>query len=158
MSNPNTNSNPRKRAAPGHLPLPSYAAPNVSNDQMIKWDGSLDGLAAFGDAGTNGDGGFGLVQGQPQYSSQNAQAVPSNSLTRRPMNQALVPTRPRGNFDPSAGWDGLVDNSLVTHGQEEQSTGGQDAVEALEELAQQAKRDAQAKRKQIPPFVQKLSR
>jgi hypothetical protein len=33
-----------------------------------------------------------------------------------------------------------------------------DNVERLEEMAQRAKRDAQAKRKQIPPFVQKLSR
>ncbi|KAK2071946.1 hypothetical protein P8C59_006329 [Phyllachora maydis] len=32
-----------------------------------------------------------------------------------------------------------------------------DSIEHLEELAQKAKREAQAKRKQIPPFVQKLS-
>jgi len=33
-----------------------------------------------------------------------------------------------------------------------------DNIELLEEKATVAKRDAQAKRKQIPPFVQKLSR
>lgn len=33
-----------------------------------------------------------------------------------------------------------------------------DSIERLEEMAQRAKREAQAKRKQIPPFVQKLSR
>ena len=33
-----------------------------------------------------------------------------------------------------------------------------DSVEVLEEKAQKAKREAQAKRKTIPPFVQKLSR
>lgn len=33
-----------------------------------------------------------------------------------------------------------------------------DNIEALEEKATAAKREAQAKRKQIPPFVQKLSR
>jgi heat shock transcription factor, other eukaryote len=33
-----------------------------------------------------------------------------------------------------------------------------DSIEALEERALRAKREAQAKRKQIPPFVQKLSR
>jgi heat shock transcription factor len=33
-----------------------------------------------------------------------------------------------------------------------------DCIEALEEKATVAKREAQAKRKQIPPFVQKLSR
>ena len=31
-------------------------------------------------------------------------------------------------------------------------------IEVLEEMAQKAKRDAQGKRKGIPPFVQKLSR
>jgi heat shock transcription factor len=33
-----------------------------------------------------------------------------------------------------------------------------DSIERLEERAAIAKRDAQSKRKQIPPFVQKLSR
>lgn len=33
-----------------------------------------------------------------------------------------------------------------------------DNIELLEEKANVAKRDAQGKRKQIPPFVQKLSR
>lgn len=122
---------------------------------MIKWDG-IDGLAGFVDGGANGNNGYELVQSQPQY-SQNASGA-SNSLTRRPMNQALVPTRPRSNFDTSMGWDGLVDNtSLVAHGQDDAAV-AQDSLSTLEELAQQAKRDAQAKRKQIPPFVQKLSR
>jgi len=33
-----------------------------------------------------------------------------------------------------------------------------DSIERLEERAARAKREAQVKRKQIPPFVQKLSR
>lgn len=33
-----------------------------------------------------------------------------------------------------------------------------DSIERLEEKAAVAKREAQSKRKQIPPFVQKLSR
>lgn len=33
-----------------------------------------------------------------------------------------------------------------------------DSIERLEERATVAKREAQSKRKQIPPFVQKLSR
>ena len=33
-----------------------------------------------------------------------------------------------------------------------------DDIEALEQRAQVAKREAQARRKQIPPFVQKLNR
>lgn len=124
---------------------------------MIKWDG-IDGLQGFVEDANNANNGYELVQSQPPY-SQNLPAA-SNSLARRPMNQALVPARPRSNFDTSMPWDGLVDNgSLVAHsGQDEQGSTVQDNVEALEELAQQAKREAQAKRKQIPPFVQKLSR
>lgn len=122
---------------------------------MIRWDG-VEGLPGFVDDTSNGNNGYELVQSQPPY-SQNV-AAPSNTLTRRPVNQALVPTRPRSNFDSSMPWDGLDSNSLVTHNQDEHSPSGQDNVEALEELAQQAKRDAQTKRKQIPPFVQKLSR
>jgi heat shock transcription factor len=76
------------------------------------------------------------------------------------MNQALVPTNPRAAFDPSGDvWANFVgdENALLQqNGSETMTT--QENIEALEEQAQKAKRDAQAKRKQIPPFVQKLSR
>lgn len=49
------------------------------------------------------------------------------------------------------------DTSLVAHNPDDETI-VQDNVEVLEELAQKAKREAQGKRKQIPPFVQKLSR
>ena len=55
-------------------------------------------------------------------------------------------------------WANFTEDALVP-----QSNGGtavdeHDNVELLEEKAQKAKREAQAKRKQIPPFVQKLNR
>jgi heat shock transcription factor len=49
------------------------------------------------------------------------------------------------------------DTSLITRDGDNE-TAEQDNIEKLEEMAQKAKRDAQGKRKQIPPFVQKLSR
>lgn len=129
----------------------SYAAPSAAGDQMVKWNGG--GVDNYGGLGGNS---YDLIQSQPQY-SQNG-ATPSNSLTRRPMNQALVATHPLSGFDGSMPWNDLnEDTSLVGHGQDGDSS-GQDNVELLEEMAQKAKRDAQGKRKQIPPFVQKLSR
>lgn len=71
----------------------------------------------------------------------------------------MVPTNPMANYDSSVEpWAGFGDDgSLLPQNQSEDLT-ETDNVELLEEMAQKAKRDAQGKRKQIPPFVQKLSR
>lgn len=74
---------------------------------------------------------------------------PSTQLVRRHPNQQLVS---RGNN----GWQDL-NNSTVQPGQgtwEAMDEGEED----LEQRALVAKKEAQTKRKQIPPFVQKLSR
>ncbi|KAM0236595.1 hypothetical protein ACHAP5_009326 [Fusarium lateritium] len=162
--------NPRKRAAPGAsplMPLPQqmqqqYNSGNAAGDQVLRWngmgdtsnfmngaDGIMDGNAHIGNS-------FGLVPAQPQY----AQPVPtpSNTLARRQMNRALVPTNTR-NFEGAVEpWGNFVgdDNALLQQNGPE-NLNEQDNVELLEEMAQKAKREAQAKRKQIPPFVQKLS-
>jgi heat shock transcription factor len=70
----------------------------------------------------------------------------------------MVQTATRANFDASNDpWGSFGDDSLLdpqnSNGMEET-----DNIELLEEKAIIAKRDAQSKRKQIPPFVQKLSR
>jgi heat shock transcription factor len=133
----------------------SYVTSTAGGDQIVKWNGGVDNYGGLMDGDVNGGNGYDLIQNQPQY-SQNG-AAPSNSLTRRPMNQALVSTHALSNFDGSMPWNDLnEDTSLISHGQDG-STTGQDNVELLEEMAQKAKRDAQGKRKQIPPFVQKLS-
>lgn len=74
------------------------------------------------------------------------------------MNNQLVATNRAYTPQEHEAWGNFGDGSLVP-----QQTGGQavdehDNVELLEEKAQKAKREAQAKRKQIPPFVQKLNR
>lgn len=129
--------------------------PNIPNDQMVRWGGG----AMPADAGTYMDNmgnpmsSMDLVQSQPQFAS-------NNSLARISNNRALVPTKNPygGNFNAAQGWGGFGDdNQLVATGFEE--NGAQDDnIEELEERAQKAKREAHAKRKQIPPFVQKLSR
>lgn len=72
------------------------------------------------------------------------------------MNRALVPTGAHQTFDTNPEpWVDFDDPNMLPLGD---GMDENDYIEVLEEKAVQAKRDAQAKRKQIPPFVQKLSR
>ncbi|KAF5708084.1 heat shock factor [Fusarium mundagurra] len=137
-----------------------YNSENAAGDQMLRWngmgdvsgfvnrlDGRMDGNAHAGNS-------FGLVLAQPQYLQ--AAPTPSNSLARRQMNRALVPTNPRTNFEGSVNeWGNFVgdENALVPQNPSE-NLNKQDNVEWLEEMAQKAKREAQAKRKRIPPFLE----
>jgi heat shock transcription factor len=126
----------------------------------MQWNntgGAADATDYFSAAAAHGEDPYGLSQTQQTYPQ--AVSAPSNSLARRQMNRALVPTNLRASYDPSSdqwasfGDDGLLVPQNATEGRVEQ-----DNVEVLEEMAQKAKRESQAKRKQIPPFVQKLSR
>lgn len=154
MSSPN----PRKRPAPGAAPVGPYQQipqQYVPNTQMLQWNGAAANGSNFVDASAAGVNQYGMVpQGQmsPNYPSQPS----SNALTRIPANRALVPSANRGNFETGNDlWNYSDDTALI------QPTTGtvdeHDNIEILEEKAQRAKREAQAKRKQIPPFVQKLS-
>jgi heat shock transcription factor, other eukaryote len=131
--------------------------PNGTGDQMLRWSAGADGSGIV-DGTAQAVNPFGIVAAPPQYSQ--GVATPSTALARRHTTRALVPTGPRAAFDPSPdSWGPFVgdETSLL-----QQSPNGNMAehenVEELEELALKAKREAQAKRKQIPPFVQKLSR
>ncbi|EXL90008.1 hypothetical protein NOF04DRAFT_1093069 [Fusarium oxysporum II5] len=141
-----------------------YNSENAAGDQMLRWNGMgdasgfvnrLDGLM---DGNAHAGNSFGLVLAQPQYPQP--VPIPSNSLARRQMNRALVPTNPRTNFDGSVNeWGNFVgDENVLLRQNPSENLNEQDNVEWLEEMAQKAKREAQAKRKRIPPFVQKLSR
>ncbi|KAF5021382.1 hypothetical protein F66182_6571 [Fusarium sp. NRRL 66182] len=140
-----------------------YNSGNAAGDQMLRWNGLGDASGFTNDAGGMMDvnahigNSFGLVPTQPQYSQP--VSTPSNSLARRQPNHALVPTNPRTNFGGSVdNWASFAndENALLPQNPSE-NLSEQDNVELLEEMAQKAKREAQAKRKQIPPFVQKLS-
>lgn len=127
---------------------------NMANDQMVRWNGgAMPDAGGYMDNVGNPMPSMDLVQSQPQFAQ-------NNSLARISNNRALVPTKNAygGNFNGAQGWGfGNDDNQLVPHGHDE--NGNQDDnIEELEERAQKAKREAHAKRKQIPPFVQKLSR
>lgn len=126
----------------------------ATNEQYMRWSQGAADNAVFPDMnfgmapyGTNG-----------VTNAQFQQAVPAQStqLARRPVNQQLVPTASRTQFDNPNEW-GLTEELFDPNAQ----IGGlaeNDSIERLEERAQVAKREAQAKRKQIPPFVQKLNR
>lgn len=165
MSAPNS----RKRAAPGTSPIvpiqrnmqqPYEAEPVAVANPAMPWGGIggvPDPTDYFGAAAAvHGDNPYGLAQAPPPFPP--AVSTPSTSLARRQMNRALVPTNLRAAYDASTDrWSGFGDDGLLVP-QNAADSAGQDNIEVLEEMAQKAKREAQAKRKQIPPFVQKLSR
>lgn len=117
-------------------------APNMgqalSDDQFLQWGNSavpqpFDNSAAYG-----------------INSTQYPQNVPSSTqLTRRPANQAMT-RAPR--YDNAAGQVSDQNGPLGPT-----DSAWSDDISVLEAKAQVAKREAQAKRKQIPPFVQKLN-
>jgi hypothetical protein len=146
----------RKRPAPGTSP-PSYQQqmqsaansynavpiPQLSDEQFLQLGYNAQQPSSFSDASAynnaaNNFGGNG--------------AQPSNQLTRRPMNQLASRNR---TYNDSNGLQWV--DSANANGQQLDSAWNDD-IEALEQKAQTAKKIAQEKRKQIPPFVQKLSR
>ncbi|KAL7951005.1 hypothetical protein V8C42DRAFT_308236 [Trichoderma barbatum] len=164
MSAPNS----RKRAAPGASPIvpiqrnmqQPYATDNVAGaNPVMQWngtDGTADATDYFSAAAAHSENPYGLAQTQPTYPQ--AVGTPSNSLARRQMNRALIPTNLRASYEPSPDrWSGFGEDNLLVPQNATEGGVAQDNVEVLEEMAQKAKREAQAKRKQIPPFVQKLS-
>lgn len=153
MSSPN----PRKRPAPGTspiaVPLPlqqqmqPQGFPVTPADQVFRWNNGPDAAATPLNS-------FGMISTQAPYPQ--AIPAPSNALARRQPSRALVPTT---QFNGTADtWASFSDDAAYPLGHNTPPMDEHDNIERLEEMAQRAKREAQAKRKQIPPFVQKLSR
>ncbi|KAI9871136.1 MAG: stress-responsive transcription factor hsf1 [Pleopsidium flavum] len=150
----------RKRPAPGASPLVQQQSqtamhfpqksPQLSNEQFLRWGQNppSNEASVYPDPTTNYSPN--IYGGLPH--SQGVPIPQSNQITRRSTNQQLV-TRGRTFNDTSSDqWSGLGDGS--TQAMAEGWVNGDDD---LEQKALVAKRDAQAKRKPIPPFVQKLS-
>lgn len=81
----------------------------------------------------------------PTYGSNLTAVTPSTDLVRRTRNNQLAPHSAQ-----QEQWNGYNTSTM-------QGSGDEDEQE-LERKVALAKKDAQGKRKQIPPFVQKLSR
>lgn len=138
--------------------MQGYSAPVGNQADYLQWDqGDNTGYTDSAGAYKMNNYGGNTAMTQAQY-DQSAGTI-STQLARRPINRQLVPTGQRIPQDNSGDqWGGQFGDEML----DPQSTNGlmeeNDNIELLEERAAVAKRDAQSKRKQIPPFVQKLSR
>jgi heat shock transcription factor, other eukaryote len=148
----------RKRPAPGTSPVPhqicyppapgmsNYGGldPQVSNDQFLQYgyQPQIDNTQiSYND---------GPIHQQSIYRSEVGEG--SNQLARRPANQVVSRDRARGDSS-EVRWDGQMNANAH---QLDRAWG--DDIDDLKQRAQIAKKEAQSKRKQIPPFVQKLAR
>lgn len=151
----------RKRPAPGTAPashsqpdlVPSnYPSANpgsqLSNDQFLQW-GQNPSANAFPNPSNFNPTGYVASQ---DITPPAAPAAPTNNQVARRQGQNQLVTRNRG-----------YEQAPTVYAEDTSGTGGESSAwgESLEQLhkrAADAQRDAQSKRKQIPPFVQKLSR
>ncbi|KAI1474958.1 hypothetical protein F4774DRAFT_421951 [Daldinia eschscholtzii] len=149
---PMSSPNPRKRPAPGSVPIQHpMAQPYSTPEQLLRWNGNNPG--PFVDNPTNGVNSYGVMP--PPTPSQYPQTNASTVLARRGINNALVATNRAFTPQQNDAWPGFDENLIPN--QSNGTIDEHDNIELLEEKAQRAKREAQAKRKQIPPFVQKLN-
>ncbi|KAL4892067.1 hypothetical protein BDV59DRAFT_57158 [Aspergillus ambiguus] len=147
----------RKRPAPGANPIVhpqlnqvSNYSPNsgsqLSNDQFLQWgqtQSSAVNPSSFPDANPYNPAAFSTSQDVPA-----ATASASTQLARRQTPSQVV-SRSRGYEQTPTG--------LSDQGSSAGEGGWGETLDELYQRAMVAKREAQAKRKQIPPFVQKLS-
>ncbi|KAH7348079.1 hypothetical protein BKA66DRAFT_516771 [Pyrenochaeta sp. MPI-SDFR-AT-0127] len=141
----------RKRRAPGaspQAPTQTYQQDiPVATDQYMNWNDptmSAD-MSGFNDPSLYDTYGTSMAGGGHNrvVSLEDGTDLNMGQLVRRNPNQQLAPAPRRNQWDeypsPTQQWETVDDD------------------EELEQKAAVAKKDAQAKRKQIPPFVQKLS-
>lgn len=146
----------RKRPAPGASPFspqsqapldPIFSPPQMSLNQYSKYNQAnrASTPSTYPDPSPN----YSQVPSSPMPQQQPA----SSQMTRRPPTQSIAErtTYPNGSADM---WPSLSANGVQQLGEAAWGNSGDD----LDHKALVAQGDAQAKRKQIPPFVQKLSR
>lgn len=151
----------RKRPAPGTSPLLQQQQQHLTNinagtlqmpaDPNIQWN-QPDLTSA-----SNSYADPSIAFGSNMYNGSVQQDTPSNTastqIARRAGNHHVVPRRAYNNGADES-WS-LVSEDTVPQSQD---SAWLNTADDLEQKAQIARRDTQAKRKQIPPFVQKLSR
>ena len=139
----------RKRPAPipqfGDDTRTDMASPN--QDTSFGWQNS--GMSGPDSPYAN-ESGYNTYNGmQMAQQSQNSYPSSSNQIVRRAPNQNMIPASDYINTS-----EGNWNNGVQMPTQDSWQTPYDD----LNQRAEVAKRDAQTKRKQIPPFIQKLSR
>ncbi|KAL2810133.1 hypothetical protein BJX63DRAFT_325905 [Aspergillus granulosus] len=151
----------RKRPAPGTSPvvhpqlgqLPNYPPTSgspLSNEQFLQWgqNPSSNTVATQSFPALNSYNTAAAGQSAPTQDISSASTASNQIARRQPANQLL--NRNRTYEQPSASFPDQDGGSG-------ESGGWSESLEELYQRANTAKREAQAKRKQIPPFVQKLS-
>ena len=123
----------------------------TQNDQFLNWNqgNSINGMENYPDPSNS----FSPNLYNSMLPTQNAPDA-SNQLARRPTGQQVI-ARGVYNGAGNEAWSGTAEE-FPQNVKEEGWNNNDD--EALAQRALVAKREAQAKRKSIPPFVQKLSR
>lgn len=149
----------RKRPAPGASPLGFQSQPQqlsdhhyansaqpLTDDQFFDWGANAHNPNAYSNQPIYGmPANANMYQNQPSVS-------PSNQLTRRPVNPVMA--RP-----PALNSQWMNESPVTTPVQQQDPAATwSDDIEELVAKAQIAKKDAQSRRKQIPPFVMKLHR
>ena len=142
----------RKRPAPGASPMQSpqsqnFAAINLNGGNTTTTTTMTDhyphwpqqGAISYADSSSN-------FEPSPYNGTNGQPAAQSNQLARRTLGQQIVP---RNTYN-----DAIMQENSAQPSAEQWVAENDD----LERRAEVAKRETQAKRKQIPPFVQKLSR
>jgi heat shock transcription factor len=133
-------------------PMNGYGAAvgaQLSDDQFLQWGQTAQPPNPYTDPAT--------YQSQSMNSMPPSTAQSSNQLTRRPGNRIATRARQPDNTANNMYLDGVGGSNENPTQQQVDSAWGDD-LEELERRAAVAKKEAQGKRKQIPPFVQKLNR
>jgi len=158
----------RKRGAqPRGVPVQQHASPprsgqfsgapdlsELSNDQFLSWGQNNNNIPSYADAGMfNGVAGLQDSSAVPFPADSVPSLQHSNSqLVRRNLSRELT-VRGRPEQQPTDTWPPYTDGQGAVVNLD-------DDIDVLMERAAAAQKDAQSKRppKQIPPFIQKLSR
>lgn len=147
----------RKRPAPGSSPLGPErqitSSPQMSTDQYLQWHQQdlNNGIPSYPDAPANYNANVYHGMSQAQHMATTTPA--SKELARIPGDQQIVSRTAYNNVGNDA-WPIVSEEGLPQPSKQPWLNNSDD----LEQKAQLARRETQAKRKQIPPFVQKLSR
>jgi len=155
--------NPRKRPAPGASPAVQTQPMQqnyISGTSNLPTDGFRWNPAAQINTYPDPSGYPTNIYGtetMPQTPYQQPVSGTSTQLARRPGNRQLVTAGQLQSYDEADNsWGAFGDTGLEVQAPHVMDVN--ENIDLLEEKAAIAKREAQAKRKQIPPFVQKLSR
>lgn len=152
----------RKRPAPGTSPV-GYQQQNpqlqgnyqgavqpLTDDQFFNWGANGQDPVSYPNQPM-----YNMQPNQFQNQAQRPQQAPppnqSNQLARRPVNNQVVSRPPPQNGE----WSQQVQTQQQ---QQDSPETWSDDINDLLRRAQDAKRESQSKRKQIPPFVMKLHR